>query len=109
MTELDSPVTRVLSLTVDGYPVDVTLSPADPDNGIVQESFVFHKKRTQQYKKVPVALLLRVLGWTDDVTKSEQERQRAEKRPQRSSYETQCPLSERELQELEEALGAINR
>src|SRR5262249_26228861 len=105
MTNLDSPVTRVTTLTIEGRPVDVTLSPADPDNGHVLESIAFHTKGTQQRLVVPIAAILHAKGWTDDKTRAEIERQRAESKKPAAKPKLWFELSEEELQELEREFG----
>jgi hypothetical protein len=63
MTKLDSPVTRLTTLTVDGREVEITLGPMDV--GRVEPEFIrFRLKGTKAGDKiVPLPLLLRALGW----------------------------------------------
>ena len=62
MTKLDSPVTRVTALVVDGREVDITLNPGNAE-GLVPESLEIHLKGLKSSKKVPLPVILAALGY----------------------------------------------
>lgn len=62
MTKLESELTRVTSLVVDGREVDVTLLPAD-EGTLTPERLQLHLKGTQQYKTIPLTAILKAVGW----------------------------------------------
>lgn len=59
-TKLDSPVTRRTELVVDGREVDVTMLPADE---MYPERFEFHQKGLKTSVEVPMAAVLKAIGW----------------------------------------------
>jgi hypothetical protein len=62
MTKLDSPVTRITALIVDGREVDITLNPGVPES-LVPESLEIHLKGLKSSKRVPLPVILNALGY----------------------------------------------
>lgn len=73
MTALESPLTRITTLIVDGRPVDVTLIPAN-QAALEPEAIEFHLKGTQQYKRIPLAAILKAVGWKVQLPKAPSQR-----------------------------------
>src|SRR3974390_1830952 len=62
MTKLESEVTRITALVVDGREVDVTLVPGSAAN-LVHESIRFHQKGLKSSVTIPLPVILKAIGW----------------------------------------------
>lgn len=61
-TRLDSEVTRLTTLIVEGREVDVTLRPANPTT-LDPEYLVLHQKGLKTEKAIPLTAILKAIGW----------------------------------------------
>lgn len=65
MTKLESPVTRITSLVVEGREVDITLLPGDAAS-LTPEAFEIHLKGMKSSKVIPWTVVLKALGYKVD-------------------------------------------
>jgi len=93
MTKLETELTRLTGLMVDGREVDVTLAPGN-ESVLVPPALVLHLAGTQQYKHIPLTLILKAVGWKVQMKKAGP-----------AEYKVGDKLSEFEIAELTAALA----